>query len=88
MKKPIFLFYFFPLYSFGLNQTSDETSNLTVDPQASKQTIALNIATTSVEQLIDYCMNTSKDRLISSESVKVRNEPISRNLDYINKNKE
>jgi hypothetical protein len=88
MKKPIFLFYFFTLYSFGLNQTSDETSNLTVDPQASKQTIALNIATTSVEQLIDYCMNTSKDRLISSESVKVRNEPISRNLDYINKNKE
>ena len=44
----------------------------------------LHVATTTVEELIDYCKNTPEDNLRSFESVRTRNEMIRRNLDYLN----
>jgi 4-O-beta-D-mannosyl-D-glucose phosphorylase len=40
----------------------------------------MHVATTTVERLIDYCMNTSEDGLRSAESVKTINKLIDKNI--------
>lgn len=47
----------------------------------------LHVATSSVDQLIDYCKNTPEDGLRSSRSVLTRNDLIDRNLAYLKANK-
>lgn len=44
----------------------------------------MHVATSTVDQLIDYCMNTPVDRLTTSESVKTLNSLIDSNLKIIN----
>lgn len=43
----------------------------------------MHVATTTVEKLLDYAMNTPPDGLRSAKSVAVRNELISKNLDAL-----
>lgn len=45
----------------------------------------LHVATTTVDKLVDYCVNTPTDGLRSAASVQVRNELIDRNLEYMKK---
>lgn len=44
----------------------------------------MHVATSTIDQLIDYCMNTPVDRLTTSESVKTLNSLIDSNLKIIN----
>ncbi len=46
----------------------------------------LHVATSSVEQLIDYCKNTPEDGLRSAKSVEARNKLIAKNLKYLSDN--
>lgn len=45
----------------------------------------MHVATSTIDQLIDYCMNTPQDGLTTSESVKAINKLIDGNLPFINK---
>jgi 4-O-beta-D-mannosyl-D-glucose phosphorylase len=45
----------------------------------------MHVATSTIDQLVDYCMNTPQDGLTTAESVKTRNALIERNLTYLNK---
>lgn len=45
----------------------------------------MHVATSTIDRLIDYCMNTPVDRLTTSESVKTLNCLIDKNLEIINK---
>ena len=45
----------------------------------------LHVLTTTVDKLIDYCINTPPDKLRSGESVKQRTELIRNNLEVMNK---
>lgn len=45
----------------------------------------MHVATTSVEKLLDYCLNTPADGLRSAASVQTRNQMISKNLKVIKK---
>ncbi len=45
----------------------------------------MHVASTTVEKLLDYCLNTPADGLRSSASVQTRNQMISRNLKVIKK---
>lgn len=45
----------------------------------------MHVATSTVDQLVDYCLNTPKDGLRSSESVRVRSEMIRKNLEILNR---
>src|SRR5690606_26732632 len=47
----------------------------------------MHVATSTVERLVDYCINTPEDGYRSAESVKQRSEMISRNLAWMNENK-
>ncbi|MBW8189750.1 glycosidase [Neiella marina] len=44
----------------------------------------MHVATSTVDQLVDYCQNTPEDGLRSAHSVAVRNELIDANLAYLN----
>ena len=44
----------------------------------------LHIATSTIGQLVDYCMNTPTDKFTTGESVKTRNSLIDRNLAFLN----
>ncbi len=46
----------------------------------------MHVATTTVDKLIDYCVNTPEDGYRSAESVRVRTDLIQRNLDWMKKN--
>jgi len=46
----------------------------------------MHVATTTVDRLIDYCVNTPEDGYRSAESVRVRTDLIQRNLDWMKKN--
>lgn len=43
----------------------------------------MHVATSTVDRLVDYCMNTPKDGLFTSESVKTINDLITRNNEYL-----
>ncbi len=43
----------------------------------------MHVATSTVDRLVDYCMNTPKDNLFTSESVKTINDIITRNNEYL-----
>ena len=43
----------------------------------------MHVATSTVEQLVDYCMNTPADGLTTGESVKTLNRLIDKNLAII-----
>ena len=43
----------------------------------------MHVATSSIDQLVDYCINTPEDGLRSAASVAVRNKLIDRNLEFI-----
>lgn len=43
----------------------------------------MHVATSSIDQLVDYCLNTPEDGLRSAESVRVRNEMIRKNLNIL-----
>lgn len=43
----------------------------------------LHVATSTVDRLVDYCMNTPADGLTSAASVKAINQLIDRNLEYL-----
>ena len=43
----------------------------------------LHVATSTVDRLIDYCLNTPEDGLTTAESVKTINELISKNSEYL-----
>lgn len=43
----------------------------------------MHVATSTVDQLVDYCMNTPKDNLFTSGSVKTINDLITRNNEYL-----
>jgi len=45
----------------------------------------LHVATTTINQLLDYCKNTPKDELRSYASVATRNQLIDSNMNYLNK---
>ncbi len=45
----------------------------------------MHVATSTVDRLVDYCMNTPVDRLTTGESVKTLNALIDHNLAIINK---
>lgn len=45
----------------------------------------MHVATTTVEKLLDYCLNTPSDGLRSATSVQTRNQMISKNLKVIKK---
>jgi 4-O-beta-D-mannosyl-D-glucose phosphorylase len=45
----------------------------------------MHVATSTIDQLVDYCMNTPEDGLTTAESVKTLNSLIDRNLAFINK---
>ena len=44
----------------------------------------LHVATSTIGQLVDYCMNTPADKFTTGESVKTRNSLIDRNLAFLN----
>ena len=44
----------------------------------------LHVATSTIGQLVDYCMNTPADKFTTGESVKTRNCLIDRNLAFLN----
>jgi len=46
----------------------------------------MHVATSTVEQLVDYCKNTPEDGLRSATSVQTRNELIDRNLAFLKAN--
>lgn len=46
----------------------------------------MHVATSTVEQLVDYCKNTPEDDLRSATSVQTRNELIDRNLAFLKAN--
>jgi 4-O-beta-D-mannosyl-D-glucose phosphorylase len=48
--------------------------------------IRMHVATSTVEQLVDYCKNTPEDGLRSATSVQTRNELIDRNLAFLKAN--
>ncbi len=43
----------------------------------------MHVATSTVDQLLDYVLNTPADGLISADCVKIRNELISKNLEFM-----
>ena len=43
----------------------------------------MHVATSTIGQLVDYCMNTPADKFTTGESVKTRNELIDRNLAFL-----
>lgn len=43
----------------------------------------MHVAESTIDRLVDYCMNTPADGLTTTESVKAINELISRNEEYI-----
>lgn len=43
----------------------------------------MHVATSTIDRLVDYCMNTPKDNLFTSESVKTINDLITRNNEYL-----
>ena len=43
----------------------------------------MHVATSTIGQLVDYCMNTPADKFTTGESVKTRNELIDKNLEYL-----
>ncbi len=45
----------------------------------------MHVATSTVEKLVDYCMNTPADGLRSAASVQTRSELIRKNLEYLKK---
>jgi 4-O-beta-D-mannosyl-D-glucose phosphorylase len=45
----------------------------------------MHVATSTIDQLVDYCLNTPEDGLTTAESVKTRNAIIDRNLKFMNK---
>jgi 4-O-beta-D-mannosyl-D-glucose phosphorylase len=45
----------------------------------------MHVATSTIDQLVDYCLNTPEDGLTTAESVKTRNALIDRNLKFMNK---
>jgi 4-O-beta-D-mannosyl-D-glucose phosphorylase len=45
----------------------------------------MHVATSTIDQLVDYCMNTPEDGLTTAESVKTRNLLIDSNLRFMNK---
>lgn len=45
----------------------------------------MHVATSTIGQLVDYCMNTPADGLTTAASVKTRNELIDKNLAFLNK---
>jgi 4-O-beta-D-mannosyl-D-glucose phosphorylase len=47
----------------------------------------LHVATSSVDRLLEYCLNTPPDRLRSALSVETLNKQIKRNLEFLSKNK-
>lgn len=47
----------------------------------------MHVATSTIGQLVDYCMNTPADKFTTGESVKTRNELIDRNLAYTRQTK-
>ena len=47
----------------------------------------MHVATSTVDRLVDYCMNTPEDGYRSAESVKQRSELIRRNLAWMNEHK-
>lgn len=47
----------------------------------------MHVATSSIDQLEDYCINTPEDDYRSAASVNSRNKLIANNLDYLSKNK-
>ncbi len=44
----------------------------------------LHVATSTIGQLVDYCMNTPSDKFTTGDSVKTRNRLIDRNLAFLN----
>lgn len=46
----------------------------------------MHVATSTVDRLVDYCLNTPSDGLSTGESVKTINSLIDRNLDFFNSN--
>jgi 4-O-beta-D-mannosyl-D-glucose phosphorylase len=47
----------------------------------------MHVATSTIDQLVDYCLNTPEDGLTTTESVKTLNKLIDRNLAFFNENK-
>jgi 4-O-beta-D-mannosyl-D-glucose phosphorylase len=45
----------------------------------------MHVATSTIDKLVDYCMNTPEDGLRTAESVKTLNALIDRNLSFMNK---
>ncbi len=45
----------------------------------------MHVATSTIGQLVDYCMNTPADKFTTGESVKTRNELIDKNLAFLGK---
>lgn len=45
----------------------------------------MHVATSTIGQLVDYCMNTPADKYTTGESVKTRNELIDKNLAFLGK---
>lgn len=43
----------------------------------------MHVATSTIAQLVDYCMNTPADGFTTGESVKTRNELIDKNLSFL-----
>lgn len=43
----------------------------------------MHVATSTVEKLVDYCLNTPEDGLTSASSVKTRSQLINKNLEYL-----
>jgi hypothetical protein len=44
----------------------------------------MHVATSTIGQLVDYCINTPADRFTTGESVRTRNRLIDRNTDFSN----
>ena len=42
----------------------------------------MHVATSTIDRLVDYCMNTPQDGLTTAESVKTLNALIDKNLSY------
>jgi 4-O-beta-D-mannosyl-D-glucose phosphorylase len=47
----------------------------------------MHVASSTIDKLLDYCINTPADGLRSAASVKTRNELITKNLAIIKKRK-
>jgi 4-O-beta-D-mannosyl-D-glucose phosphorylase len=47
----------------------------------------MHVATSTIDQLVDYCLNTPEDGLTTTQSVKTLNALIDRNLKFIKENK-